>query len=88
MTLLVAARYFLESLAKQFKQWAPTSDKSGSRDWCGPGFSRETKLAPARGFIGQWSAPAYLEAPAAMPPVLSAERKRRRNKNKWQLKTH
>jgi hypothetical protein len=28
-----------------------------SRYWCGPGFSRETKLAPARGFTGQWSAP-------------------------------
>jgi hypothetical protein len=33
-----------------------------SRYWCGPGFSRETKLAPARGFIGQWSAPTFCSA--------------------------
>src|SRR5579862_5005914 len=28
-----------------------------SRYWCGPGIFRETKKAPVRGFIGQWSAP-------------------------------
>ena len=36
-----------------------------SRYWCGPGFFRETKKAPVRGFIGQWSAPAFFVAPAA-----------------------
>jgi hypothetical protein len=36
-----------------------------SRYWCGPGFSRETKLAPGRGFTGQWSAPTFFVAPAA-----------------------
>jgi hypothetical protein len=33
-----------------------------SRYWCGPGSFRETKKAPARGFIGQWSAPASCSA--------------------------
>jgi hypothetical protein len=61
MMFLVAARYILETLAKQFK----TMGGRRSRYWCGPGFSRETKLAPARGFIWQWSAPTYLETPAA-----------------------
>ncbi len=28
-----------------------------SRYWCGPGFSRETKLAAVRRFTGQWGAP-------------------------------
>src|SRR5580658_7729750 len=31
-----------------------------SRYWCGPGIFRETKKAPVRGFIGQWSAPSFL----------------------------
>src|SRR5580700_9004044 len=31
-----------------------------SRYWCGPGIFRETKKAPVRGFIGQWSAPTFL----------------------------
>jgi hypothetical protein len=30
-----------------------------SRYWCGPGTFRETKKAPARGFIGQRSVPAF-----------------------------
>jgi hypothetical protein len=40
-------------MAKQFK----TMGGRRSRYWCGPGIFRETKKAPVRGFIGQWSAP-------------------------------
>src|SRR5579862_7006346 len=32
-----------------------------SRYWCGRGIFRETKKAPVRGFIGQWSAPSFLK---------------------------
>ena len=39
------------------KQW-----RRRSRYWCGPGSFRETKKAPARGFIGHWSAPAFCSA--------------------------
>src|ERR1700689_1641906 len=44
-------------MAKQFK----TMGGRRSRYWCGPGIFRETKKAPVRGFIGQWSAPAFLK---------------------------
>jgi hypothetical protein len=37
-----------------------------SRYWCGPGIFRETKKAPVRGFIGQWSAPAFLNLPHSL----------------------
>src|ERR1700722_9916713 len=42
-------------MAKQFKKMGGRR----SRYWCGPGSFRETKKAPVRGFIGQWSAPVF-----------------------------
>jgi len=37
-----------------------------SRHWCGPGFSRETKLAAVRRFTGQWGAPTFWNLPRGL----------------------
>src|ERR1700735_3732250 len=69
-------------MAKQFK----TMGGRRSRYWCGRGIFRETKKAPVRGFIGQWSAPTFCSAGGFGRRCSSGKRERNKGENEQRTK--